>query len=1163
MKAVAREPDATNRPLQPRKNISMQAWDCWRCSQGGDMLGLSLLSRGHGKLVQDKQKLEVYFEPEDYLNWKSPEDYVLVSKPQNGDSASQHSWSLFLPKTFSTRKGALILYSEGLAVSAWTPKERRRGHRKKPDLELHTLQDLKEAILAYGRRQKEQDRAWQPYLYFRSKPESQTLRQIQPGYSAKRYLRGLLRTWPPDTMYRLQCAGHIKDSMLLQGSQLGIPKNLRPQQDLSGVPRKYHLLPVYPPFWIQQRPSYEQGLSEAGTDAHVDQGSAAQNHNNPWTHPTPLRKQSQQEDELQAEEALIESHLHVHAPEESRNEKTQPASRKALGRAHISHLQLPSDKDLFTVYSGAFPDNQGNTQPHKTRGSCLSQEPPVRGCLFPPIPSAMGSEQRALGETKKKKAPNALKLPPISEESPRVFNPLRSRFKANEPPMELFIIPMEIHFHVPQASKEKACGRGAQHPESDPEPEEATTLWRPPLKRLYLERPRGITVHLPVASGQDTPSLQGDGDILVQSEDQPAGLPLPIKERKSSKIQRDMDSPRTSGCSSPTGDPSERALPEKPENSRDPTLGHFLLSTDGENSRQSLVRRTGAEVLPLGQANTESRANLHRNPYETSSPLTQATEKQEHGDETDYHEEPGGPHRGNDKDSQDPESRDVTLDRFSTLVDEYNQTPEADTVKSTDRDLHGGLLEHEPASPEKLGSETASLLPRKKNKKMKPKPKSFGQQTSAAASHVSVKIENLVQKPCLDPSKAPRPVLRPRLHLLVKPSETTKQGKDLVDKAKRKKRTKTNEDRGPKTEREGRVLGHAEAAGGKSKDSRTEKKSELIPREKKLRIKVKRTRKERNAGMAEELSEPDVAKEAGGTSEKGLLRPHSATEDPWLSPESDALESQVFIDGRLSHTQATGVTNNMESEKERSPEDPFKALLDKASRDRIRLERAEMRLLEVERKRREQEELARLHKEQLERAEKMKEELELEQQRRAEEIRLRKQRLEEERQRQEEEERKRRRQLQAAQERARQQQEELRRKLQELQRKRQQEEMERAEAEKQRQRELEMQLAEEQKRLMEMAEEERLEYQWQKLEAEEKARQEAEEKRQREEAAARLALEEAMKLAQEQDRQKAALEKQLRFHQELLKEASGLQWTQNISRPWVYSYFQFLQIPKP
>lgn len=55
--------------------------------------------------------------------------------------------------------------------------------------------------------QKEQGRTWQPYLHFRSQPESQAQRQMQPGYSAKRYLRGLLRTWPPDAMYRLQCAG--------------------------------------------------------------------------------------------------------------------------------------------------------------------------------------------------------------------------------------------------------------------------------------------------------------------------------------------------------------------------------------------------------------------------------------------------------------------------------------------------------------------------------------------------------------------------------------------------------------------------------------------------------------------------------------------------------------------------------------------------------------------------------------------------------------------------------------------------------------------------------------------------------------------------------------------------------------------------------------------
>lgn len=51
------------------------------------------------------------------------------------------------------------------------------------------------------------------------------------------------------------------------------------------------------------------------------------------------------------------------------------------------------------------------------------------------------------------------------------------------------------------------------------------------------------------------------------------------------------------------------------------------------------------------------------------------------------------------------------------------------------------------------------------------------------------------------------------------------------------------------------------------------------------------------------------------------------------------------------------------------------------------MDRAEMRWLEVEQRRREQELLIRLYKEQMVRAEKMKEELELEHQRRAEEIR--------------------------------------------------------------------------------------------------------------------------------------------------------------------------------
>ncbi|XP_047398902.1 uncharacterized protein KIAA2012 homolog [Sciurus carolinensis] len=1128
------------------------------------MFKLSLLSRGHGKLVQNQQKLEVYFEPEDYLNWKSPEDYVLVSKPQDEADASQHSWSLFLPKTFSTRKGALILYSEGLAIPAWTPLKRKGsrcpgGRRKGLDLELHTLQDLKEAVLAYGRKQREQDRAWQPYLYFRSQPASQAQRQIQPGYSAKRYLRGLLRTWPLDTMYRLRCAGHIKDSVLLQDSQLNVPKSLRPQQDLSGVPPKYHLLPVFPPFWIQQEKSFEQGQrgldeEETGAGRHMNQDFVAKESRGQETRLPPLRKQPGQEEETLAEDTSVENHFHVHASEESRNEKTEQTSRKALGHARIGHSWLLSDRSHITFYGGTFPsrkadlsDKQGHTKPHRARGSHLLQEPPATRCILPPITSATDSEQNNPRESKRKKAPKALKLPPISEEPARVLNPLRGQFKANEPPTELFIIPMEIHFHTKHPPKEKACRRGAPYPESEPETEEAGPLWRPPQKHASLERPRAITVHLPVDTGRDTPSpsgscslppashrnltlkgskarqtralsqekggWKGDDDVLSLDVKPPLDLQPLMRERTCWESQGDLDSLRTSGRDGPTDTPTVRTLAaEQVYESAYSNVSH----EKDESSIQHVL-----------QTNTESGTNLHMNLYETS-PLTQTFPSQgapqsleaaaqktgepqscinkglicsngkefytrklhidmmpflkESGDELDSNEEPGGLLRENDEDGQDPEPRGVTLDSLSASLTEHIQTPEADTMKNTGskyeaQHLHRELPGHRPESTEKMCA-VDTTLPREEGKI---EPKLFSQKAPAIISNE----------------------------------------RELIDKSKRKKTTKTDKTKAPKKGREENIPEEAEAIvvvlpTGKSKDSKSEKKPELIPKEKKPGAKRKRPQKKRNVDIAAEPSRPP------NTPDRGFFPSHSNVEDPWLSPTYDAQESQVSIDGRSSPTQTTAVTGNAESKEERNYEDPTEALAkreqQKASRDRLRAERAEMRWLEVERKRMEQEQQSRLQQEQLERAEKMKEELELEQQRRAEESRLRRQRLEEEQRQQEEVERKQRLQLQAAQERARQQQEEFRRKLQEVQRKKQQEEAERAEAEKQRQKELEMQLAEEQKRLMEMDEEERLEYQRQKQEAEEKAWAEAEERRQKEEEAAKLALEEAMKQDQEQAR---------------------------------------------
>uniref|UniRef100_H3B3C1 Uncharacterized protein n=1 Tax=Latimeria chalumnae TaxID=7897 RepID=H3B3C1_LATCH len=123
------------------------------------MFSLSLLSRGCGQVTKNNhEKLDVYFEPKDYFNWKSSQ-LVATHKPLSSVYCTYEHWNPALRKTFSTRKGALILYSEDLALSSWQPRGTSKGwrghgsHRKKLKVQLHTLKDLTGAILAYGNKQ--------------------------------------------------------------------------------------------------------------------------------------------------------------------------------------------------------------------------------------------------------------------------------------------------------------------------------------------------------------------------------------------------------------------------------------------------------------------------------------------------------------------------------------------------------------------------------------------------------------------------------------------------------------------------------------------------------------------------------------------------------------------------------------------------------------------------------------------------------------------------------------------------------------------------------------------------------------------------------------------------------------------------------------------------
>ncbi|XP_041662297.1 uncharacterized protein KIAA2012 [Cheilinus undulatus] len=223
-------------------------------------------------------------------------------------------------------------------------------------------------------------------------------------------------------------------------------------------------------------------------------------------------------------------------------------------------------------------------------------------------------------------------------------------------------------------------------------------------------------------------------------------------------------------------------------------------------------------------------------------------------------------------------------------------------------------------------------------------------------------------------------------------------------------------------------------------------------------------------------------------------------------------------------------------------------------------QRAERRRQEVERKRKEREEEERRQQEREQTEDRMKNELEEERRRRAEEIRLKKMAEEEKKRKQEEEELERARREQEQREREKRRQEERRWQMERLQKMREEmEQKRRVELERLRLEE-ERRQEEENKKLQEMDENEREEYLHRKKEEEEVRRKNEDERRRREEEEALQAAEEARLQAELLARQMALLQQQLALKRRLLLDAVGLEKTQAISRPWVFSYFTLLQI---
>ncbi|XP_076446001.1 uncharacterized protein LOC143283663 isoform X2 [Babylonia areolata] len=250
---------------------------------GGGALNLSLLSRGIGEVQKNgHEKVEVFLEPsdfkmnelglpEDYFNFAADRPYYLPpiqpsyhfaeTSPRNSMRSARDGAEIPLPKTFTTRKGALLLFSEDMALKTNEKEQlKKRARRHHPfqsaslgeqgglnedetAMVMKTVDDLAKSILQYGARQSYNDDDDKMYLKFIHRRREQWERQIRPGYSAKRYLSTWTKNWDDQVFETVVSKGYLTERSLFHYN-LFLPHLRRHlfHEDLSNMPQPYRLM---------------------------------------------------------------------------------------------------------------------------------------------------------------------------------------------------------------------------------------------------------------------------------------------------------------------------------------------------------------------------------------------------------------------------------------------------------------------------------------------------------------------------------------------------------------------------------------------------------------------------------------------------------------------------------------------------------------------------------------------------------------------------------------------------------------------------------------------------------------------------------------------------------------------------------------------------------
>ncbi|XP_070588106.1 uncharacterized protein KIAA2012 homolog isoform X3 [Erythrolamprus reginae] len=1206
------------------------------------MSNLSLLSRGTGRVIRKKrEKLEVHFDPQDDLNWMSYEGLCNVNRLLDHRNIMKEYWGLCPPKTYSTRRGTLFLYSEDIAKSwKWKLQQGYQNKSRTLCVDLHTLRDLARAILVYGSKQLWQDKkgiAQQPYLYFLRDSDCEMDRSMRPGYSAKRYLLKLSQSWDPGVLQKLQHAGYIHDPLLFKENAAALRKKL---QELSAIPPKYNLHIFYTPYLYSQSELEEQTYSGLGPPLCKKSENKAclvksdAEHNARETGRIPLRTSvrklsfhlqpqhsresiwNQDEAHWQSsEDREVECHHGGKTKEPLNCEMTNQSVKFSL----LGNTQIDiSEFGCANVYGGFFPGKkitysvkQHHLKSTASRGRGLSEDPVV----LPLINPGGSKEQDEITKKHRKQVPEFCKLPQIAESSPSVQ---RGKMKPSELSKELVILPLLVQSESPPKAK-KSRGTGSKEVKSETDVIENHSALLPNdfvLDTKHRNKQKQISNDGLLRASQDAfdqPLINRGKFALNDGKKRKREVSTGIDNTE--QIENHKSTSLNILLTSPNGEsifPSLLRSVQTTDNHKE-----FDLSTDeevlGKDELSVEVRKSASTILPEicsedqasnGKESIQLSATLKNGHYAPPAhkrlelPLTQQTQhlpRNETGFENhevitgnegvsaEFGERHQPSQTGLCRNSYPEQSEEEKVYSSLSQTHSMKQRHASDIMQDEGEQLDSSarttnLLHYEPRLAHlKISTSEIRQAPNPEHASIKPfdYPEDvmenpgidlYASEIFGMEKDITALSESTSQPAGVARLKQAEGVLKSKKAERQKKQPTQKAGDGLKKEKKSLKKEK--------------YQSQTEFVVGKPREKRMIRKtiahSKGEPTVAKRSASVEERTYERDSGPEDIGADPisslveEQGEEEGGGGDQNFpdssifMEEHSLILDTNQTFSEEVSNTSGFHPGPASEIsiatyKAVSTANGSQAEAEQGNQlmedlSLYKEEL-KLSRDRLIAERAEKRRLAVEAKRKEQKEQKKNEQEEKERMEKMREEMEQEKQRRIEEFRLRKQQLEAERQRQEEEAERERQAEKAAQDQARWLQEEQRRRLLEMQRKKQAQELERA-AEKRRQKEIEMQLEKERRQLAEMNEEQRLEYEKRKKEEEEKMRLEAEERRRRAEEQARVALEEARKQALLLARQMAELEKEQQFQYQLLVEACGLDRRQEISRPWVYSYFQ-------